>query len=38
VFGFWGLVGKRYSIWSSIGLVLALGIGKEQFAEFVQGG
>jgi glucose-6-phosphate isomerase len=33
VFGFWDWVGGRYSIWSSIGLLLAIGIGKEKFEE-----
>ncbi|HWX14637.1 MAG TPA: glucose-6-phosphate isomerase [Methylocella sp.] len=38
VFGFWDWVGGRYSIWSSIGLLLAIGIGKEKFEEFLAGG
>lgn len=38
VFGFWDWVGGRYSIWSSIGLLLAIGIGKEKFDEFLRGG
>lgn len=38
VFGFWDWVGGRYSIWSSIGLLLAIGIGEEKFAEFLAGG
>ncbi|MDQ6868396.1 MAG: glucose-6-phosphate isomerase [Pseudomonadota bacterium] len=38
VFGFWDWVGGRYSIWSSIGLLLAIGIGKERFEEFLLGG
>jgi glucose-6-phosphate isomerase len=38
VFGFWDWVGGRYSIWSSIGLLLAIGIGKEKFHEFLRGG
>ena len=38
VFGFWDWVGGRYSIWSSIGLLLAIGIGKEHFEEFLLGG
>lgn len=37
-FGFWDWVGGRYSIWSSIGLLLAIGIGKEKFEEFLAGG
>jgi glucose-6-phosphate isomerase len=38
VFGFWDWVGGRYSIWSSIGLLLAIGIGKEKFEQFLLGG
>ncbi|QBR71597.1 glucose-6-phosphate isomerase [Beijerinckiaceae bacterium] len=38
VFGFWDWVGGRYSLWSSIGLLLAIGIGKEKFNEFLRGG
>jgi glucose-6-phosphate isomerase len=38
VFGFWDWVGGRYSIWSSIGLPLAIAIGPELFLEFLQGG
>jgi glucose-6-phosphate isomerase len=38
VFGFWDWVGGRYSIWSSIGLLLAIGIGKEKFDKFLLGG
>src|SRR5450631_1170596 len=38
VFGFWDWVGGRYSIWSSIGLLLAIGIGKQKFDEFLRGG
>ena len=38
VFGFWDWVGGRYSIWSSIGLALAIAIGPEHFKEFLQGG
>jgi glucose-6-phosphate isomerase len=38
VFGFWDWVGGRYSIWSSIGLLLAIGIGKERFEEFLLAG
>ena len=30
VFGFWDWVGGRYSVWSSIGLPLAIAIGPEQ--------
>ena len=38
VFGFWDWVGGRYSIWSSIGLPLAIAIGPERFQEFLHGG
>ncbi|MDB5545573.1 MAG: pgi [Hyphomicrobiales bacterium] len=38
VFGFWDWVGGRYSIWSSIGLALAIAIGPGNFDEFLRGG
>lgn len=38
MFPFWDWVGGRYSIWSAIGLPLALGIGIENFREFLAGG
>jgi len=38
VFGFWDWVGGRYSVWSSIGLPLAIAIGPEHFREFLAGG
>ncbi len=38
VFGFWDWVGGRYSIWSAIGLSLAIGIGEGNFEEFLRGG
>ncbi len=38
VFGFWDWVGGRYSIWSSIGLPLAIAIGPENFEDFLRGG
>jgi glucose-6-phosphate isomerase len=38
VFGFWDWVGGRYSLWSSIGLPIAIAIGPEQFEEFLRGG
>ena len=38
VFGFWDWVGGRYSIWSSIGLALAIAIGPSHFDEFLRGG
>ena len=38
VFGFWDWVGGRYSLWSSIGLALAIGIGPKHFEDFLRGG
>jgi len=38
VFGFWDWVGGRYSLWSSIGLALAIGVGPDHFMQFLQGG
>ncbi len=38
VFGFWDWVGGRYSVWSSIGLPLAIAIGPDHFRAFLQGG
>jgi len=37
VFGFWDWVGGRYSIWSAIGLALAIAIGPRNFREFLRG-
>jgi glucose-6-phosphate isomerase len=37
VFGFWDYVGGRYSIWSAIGLPLALAIGSKNFEAFLAG-
>ncbi|WP_019140541.1 glucose-6-phosphate isomerase [Noviherbaspirillum massiliense] len=37
MFPFWDWVGGRYSIWSAIGLPLALAIGYDRFAEFLAG-
>lgn len=34
---FWDWVGGRYSIWSAIGLPLAISLGMPQFLEFLQG-
>lgn len=36
-FGFWDWVGGRYSMWSSIGLPLAIAIGSQGFREFLAG-
>ncbi|QJE73898.1 glucose-6-phosphate isomerase [Aerophototrophica crusticola] len=38
MFGFWDWVGGRYSLWSAIGLPIALMVGPEAFAEFLAGG
>jgi glucose-6-phosphate isomerase len=37
-FGFWDWVGGRYSLWSAIGLPLAIAIGAEGFRAFLAGG
>ncbi|MGQ9366965.1 glucose-6-phosphate isomerase [Azospirillum sp. ST 5-10] len=37
MFGFWDWVGGRYSLWSAIGLPIALGIGFERFTELLDG-
>jgi glucose-6-phosphate isomerase len=37
MFPFWDWVGGRYSIWSAIGLPLALAIGFDHFREFLAG-
>ena len=36
-FGFWDWVGGRYSLWSSIGLPIALAIGADHFRELLAG-
>jgi glucose-6-phosphate isomerase len=36
-FGFWDWVGGRYSMWSAIGLPLAIAIGSAGFREFLAG-
>ena len=38
IFGFWDWVGGRYSLWSSVGLPLALGIGMDHFNAIREGG
>jgi glucose-6-phosphate isomerase len=38
MFGFWDWVGGRYSLWSAIGLPIALLIGMDHFEEFLAGG
>ncbi|MBP2313225.1 glucose-6-phosphate isomerase [Azospirillum soli] len=37
MFGFWDWVGGRYSLWSAIGLPIALGIGMDRFTELLSG-
>ena len=37
VFGFWDWVGGRYSVWSAIGLPVAIGIGATNFRAFLAG-
>ncbi len=36
-FGFWDWVGGRYSVWSAIGLPLAMAIGAQGFQDFLAG-
>ena len=36
-FGFWDWVGGRYSMWSAIGLPIAIGIGAAGFRQFLSG-
>jgi len=36
-FGFWDWVGGRYSLWSAIGLSIALSIGYSRFEELLRG-
>ena len=38
MFPFWDWVGGRYSVWSAIGLPVALMVGFERFREFLDGG
>nr|WP_271209413.1 glucose-6-phosphate isomerase [Rhodococcus wratislaviensis]GLK33949.1 glucose-6-phosphate isomerase [Rhodococcus wratislaviensis] len=37
VFGFWEWVGGRYSVCSAVGLAVMAAIGRERFAEFLDG-
>jgi len=37
VFGFWDWVGGRYSVWSAIGLPVAIAIGADRFNQFLAG-
>jgi glucose-6-phosphate isomerase len=36
-FGFWDWVGGRYSLWSAIGLPIALAVGAQRFRELLAG-
>ena len=36
-FGFWDWVGGRYSLWSAIGLPIAIAIGADEFGKFLAG-
>jgi glucose-6-phosphate isomerase len=38
IFGFWDWVGGRYSVWSAIGLPVAIAVGFDNFAAFLKGG
>jgi glucose-6-phosphate isomerase len=37
IFGFWDWVGGRYSVWSAIGLPVAIAVGYDNFAAFLRG-
>ena len=37
MFGFWDWVGGRYSLWSAIGLSIALTIGYKNFEQLLRG-
>ena len=37
MFGFWDWVGGRYSMWSAIGLPIALAVGFDRFTELLDG-
>ena len=36
-FGFWDFVGGRYSVWSAIGLPIAISLGYENFSDLLKG-
>jgi glucose-6-phosphate isomerase len=38
MFGFWDWVGGRYSLWSAIGMPIALAIGYDNFVQLLEGG
>ncbi|MEO7222268.1 MAG: glucose-6-phosphate isomerase [Devosia sp.] len=37
IFGFWDWVGGRYSVWSAIGLPVAIAVGIDNFEAFLRG-
>ena len=37
MFGFWNWVGGRFSLWSAVGLSIAVAIGMDRFEEFLEG-
>ena len=37
MFGFWDWVGGRYSLWSAIGLTIAVHIGYDNFVKLLEG-
>lgn len=37
IFGFWDWVGGRYSVWSAIGLPVAIAVGFDNFKAFLKG-
>ncbi|MEG6932978.1 glucose-6-phosphate isomerase, partial [Pseudomonas aeruginosa] len=37
IFPMWGWVGGRYSLWSAIGLPIAMSIGSSNFKELLSG-
>ena len=37
MFGFWDWVGGRYSLWSAIGLPIALAVGMDRFRQLLEG-
>ena len=37
MFEFWNFVGGRYSLWSAIGLIIAIAIGFENFEKLLEG-
>ena len=37
IFEFWDWVGGRYSLWSSVGLTVALSVGMDHFEEMLEG-